>query len=228
MARQGITEEQVFAAAEKLQEEGLAITSTAIRTRVGGTGSYSTINTLLDKWREVNLIPDMPNILNRAAQQLWAIAWKEAQDIVKAEREALAAKRRKIELEHQDMLKQIDQLEDQNIKLEDDNFLAEKTEKMLSSEIEKLYQLVEDAITRVDDIFNELKELNFEIPLSVGNERSLKRDGTIHYIDDYDTLIGSTPSKLWQLKAGNGKTRIEFEKLKYEAKKRQSSSSQTR
>lgn len=169
MARQGITEEQVFEAAEQLQEDGLDITSTAIRAKIG-RGSYTTINPLLAKWKEASLIPKMPNTLDRAMQQLWAIAWKEAQDTVKAEREALATKRWEIELEHQDMLKQINQLEDQIIKLEDDIFKANETENALSIENKKLCQLVEDAITRVDDIFNELEALEFQIPPSVINE----------------------------------------------------------
>ncbi|MFZ2311245.1 MAG: DNA-binding protein, partial [Methylobacter sp.] len=115
MARQGITEEQVFEAAGQLQEEGLAITSNSVRDKLG-TGSFSTINTLLAKWREANLIPDMPNTLNRAVQQLWTIAWKEAQDNVKVECEALVLERRKIELEYQGMLEEISQLETNIVK----------------------------------------------------------------------------------------------------------------
>jgi Plasmid replication region DNA-binding N-term len=46
MARPGITEEQVFEAAEQLQKEGIAITTKAIRERIDA-GSYTTINVML-------------------------------------------------------------------------------------------------------------------------------------------------------------------------------------
>lgn len=227
MARQSVTENQVFEAADQLQQEGLAISCNAIRDKVG-IGSYSTIITLLDKWREAKLVPEMPDTLNRSMQQLWAIACKEAQDIVKGEHEALATTRLKIELEYQNMVNEISQLETKNLKLEDDLYEANKIEKKLSIENTKLYELVEDAMTRVDDIFIELEVSKFAFPPNINNELSSQRGeaGVIYMDEKGECPIGYSPSKLMQLKLDNGAKRMEL--LKSTAARQESSSSQKR
>lgn len=119
MARQGISEQQVIDAAEALAQEGQAVTVSAVRDRIG-SGSYSTINDYLGKWREASAgrktdgAPDMPESVGRAMRQLWAAAWKEAQDGIRTEREALETARRDMERERRDMTAEIARLETEN------------------------------------------------------------------------------------------------------------------
>ncbi len=116
MARKGITKEQIFEAATNLQEAGIASTVQAVRERIG-SGSYSTINAHLAEWRKeyaeqalVN-IPDIPEKIMAAFNQVWASAIKSAQDDVETQRLALEAMRRQMDKENTDMVTEIKRLE---------------------------------------------------------------------------------------------------------------------
>lgn len=119
MARQGVTEQEITEAAESLAQAGQPVTVSAVRDLLG-TGSYSTINQHLAKWRDANTgrkadgVPDMPESIGRTMRQLWGVAWNEAQDGIKAEREALEAARREMERERHDMAAEIARLEAEN------------------------------------------------------------------------------------------------------------------
>ncbi|MGV0950349.1 MAG: DNA-binding protein [Azonexus sp.] len=116
MARQGISEQQVIEAAEELTRDGQAATVSAVRGIIG-SGSYSTIQGHLAKWKEGGAnrppadVPDMPEPVGKAARVLWSVAWKEAQHGVKGEREALDAARRDMERDRHDMTAEIARLE---------------------------------------------------------------------------------------------------------------------
>jgi DNA repair exonuclease SbcCD ATPase subunit len=116
MARQGLSEQQVFNAAQALLDEGQNITVASIRDKLG-SGSYSTISSHLAKWREANDnskpadIPEMPASVDNALRHVWALAWKEAQALIKTEREGLSAAKREIEREKKDMAAEIARLE---------------------------------------------------------------------------------------------------------------------
>lgn len=118
MARPGITEQEVIDAAEALTQAGEAVTVAAVR-EVIGSGSFSTINTYLTKWkdaaggRKADGVPEMPENVGRAMRQLWGVAWKEAQDGLRIERDALEAARRDMERERRDMAQEIARLETQ-------------------------------------------------------------------------------------------------------------------
>jgi hypothetical protein len=127
MARVGITEQQVIEAAEGLAGSGQAVTVAAVRDALGGTGSYSTINPMLAKWREGSGgnrsgsdIPDMPETIGRAARAFWGAAWKEAQAGIQGERETLDAARRDLARERQDMTAEILRLEGENARQADE------------------------------------------------------------------------------------------------------------
>lgn len=120
MARIGISEEQVIAAAQELASSGQAVTVSAVR-EVIGSGSFSTINGHLAKWREsgggarpVSDVPDMPESVARSARAFWGTAWNEAQQAIKGEREALDAARRGMDVERRDMASEIARLETEN------------------------------------------------------------------------------------------------------------------
>jgi chromosome segregation ATPase len=116
MARKGITKEQIFAAATRLQAAGLASTVQAVREQIG-SGSYSTINTHLAEWRkehaeQVSLnVPDMPEKIMTTFNQVWATAVKSAQDDVETQRQTLEAMRREMDKENASMVAEIKRLE---------------------------------------------------------------------------------------------------------------------
>ena len=71
MARQGITRDQVFTAADALVGDGQQPTINAIRERLGGTGSPNTIHKHLVQWREARPVaavaaPELPQALTTA------------------------------------------------------------------------------------------------------------------------------------------------------------------
>ena len=94
MARQGISREQVFDAAGALLDEGTSPTVQAVRERIG-SGSFTTINRHLDEWRKEHAgqapanIPDMPDKVMMAFQQVWAAAARAAQEDTETQRQAL-------------------------------------------------------------------------------------------------------------------------------------------
>ncbi len=116
MARKGITKEQIFEAATSLQEAGMAPTVQAVRERIG-SGSYSTINTHLPDWRKEHAeealvnIPEIPEKIMTAFNQVWTGAIKSAQDDVETQRQALEAMRREMDKENVGMAAEIKRLE---------------------------------------------------------------------------------------------------------------------
>jgi len=76
MARDGVTFEQVEAAADALAGEGLAPTIRAVRERLGDTGSPNTIQRHLARWRELRPSAPVPRpsipegILSAIAQEI--------------------------------------------------------------------------------------------------------------------------------------------------------------
>jgi hypothetical protein len=85
----GISNEQIQAAIDALQERGASVTKVTVRRELGDTGSYGTIQNYLTKWREsqpqseeapvvVASIPD-------AVQTMFAKAWSAAQAAALAE-----------------------------------------------------------------------------------------------------------------------------------------------
>ena len=129
MARQGISEDQVFAAAHELREEGMTPTVQAVRERIG-SGSFSTINAHLGAWKAQNAaqavaaIPAIPEKVQGAFAQIWATAARGAQEGFETQREALEATRREMERERASMAEEIERLEKE---LEAQAGLQEKT-----------------------------------------------------------------------------------------------------
>ena len=136
MARQGIKKEQVYNAAAELREEGIAPTVQAVRERIG-SGSFSTINTHLAKWKAENAaqgpadIPAMPEKVQEAFTRIWATAARSAQEDVETQREALEAMRREMDKERAEMAAEIQRLESA---LEEARGRAEQLETALSTE----------------------------------------------------------------------------------------------
>lgn len=116
MARQGVTQEQVFTAADELREEGIAPTVQSVRERIG-SGSYTTINAHLSAWRKEHAgaavadIPAIPDKVQAAFAQIWATAARGAQEGLEMQREALEAAQREMDRERASMAEEIERLE---------------------------------------------------------------------------------------------------------------------
>ena len=116
MGRTGITKEQVYEVAAALSGEGISPTVQSVRKRIG-TGSYSTISGYLTAWKSERAtqvpanIPDRPEKVEKAFDQVWATAALAAQEGVKIEREALESARREMEQERAEMKAEIESLE---------------------------------------------------------------------------------------------------------------------
>jgi hypothetical protein len=116
----GITEQDIFNAAEALMADGQKPTQTSIRERLGG-GSFATIGPALKKWRTaqteqhelagVELPGELDDTLQQLGGRVWAAAIEAAESRLAGEREALAAARDEIEAEVQEHREAVQQLE---------------------------------------------------------------------------------------------------------------------
>lgn len=186
MARQGLSQEQIFTAAQTLLDRGQNVTVSAIRDTLG-SGSYSTISTHLAKWREANDntkpadIPSIPETVVQSMGQVWAVAWKEAQALIKAERDGLELARRDMEREKQDMDVEITRLEAENNvqggQIESiESLLAEK-EKALNAALASENQLKIDN-ARLDERVKLLESRAGELKEELGKLHSRLQEAT--------------------------------------------------
>jgi hypothetical protein len=173
MARPGITEQQVIHAAEALLREGLEPTVTNVRERLG-SGSYSTINPHLGKWRQANeqrqpaQLPELPPSVMTAFRQIWALAWENTQAVVATEREALEMMRKQLLQERKEMEGEIQRLETEHERLdsestarqqalEDERSTRQKVEQqVVELRIEKA--TLTERVTAADERGQELKQ----------------------------------------------------------------------
>jgi|GEM_PF-3073817 len=116
MAR-GITQEQIFEAAQALLSRGESVTIANVRHELGDTGSFSTIHESLRIWREGHR-PDQPPAISEALdavggamRKVWSAAWFAAQSALSCERESLEAARTQLETERTELLVEIERLE---------------------------------------------------------------------------------------------------------------------
>jgi chromosome segregation ATPase len=100
-AAMGITKEEVFRAADALAGQGLTITQQAVRDRLGGTGSFSTLGPHLRAWHEARAaarreakapVPtEVEAAWARTQDLLWTAALAEARRTVLADHEEQTA-----------------------------------------------------------------------------------------------------------------------------------------
>ena len=73
-----------------------------------GTGSFATISSHLKKWRELKIkespIPEQPQSFLSATKQIWATAWREAENTFEEQKKALF-------IEKEQILKEVERLE---------------------------------------------------------------------------------------------------------------------
>lgn len=119
---QGITEQDVFNAADALQADGQRPTQTSVREFLGG-GSFATIGPALKRWKaaqaeqhelaEVELPDDLEDALQQLGGRLWQVAIEIAESRLTSEREALATAREELEAEAAEQAEAVSALEDE-------------------------------------------------------------------------------------------------------------------
>ena len=109
MARPGVGRDEILRAAEEIFLEGKEPTQVAVRERLGGTGSFTTISSVLKEWRADRKSPASPiretapdvviDRVERYASEIWSIALDIANERLRSEREAMEALR--VDMEEQ-------------------------------------------------------------------------------------------------------------------------------
>lgn len=116
MARPGIGPDRIIEVIKQLDAQGTEPTVTAVREKLG-TGSFSTIGTVLADWRQSKVkearpaVPEPPETVRGLFGQLWAEAWNAAMRVHEPERQAFARDRQEYERGKTEMLAEIARLE---------------------------------------------------------------------------------------------------------------------
>jgi chromosome segregation ATPase len=116
MARLGVTENDIRQVIQALEAEGGALTVSSIRARLG-TGSFTTISTVLQRHREERersvtaAVPGLPKPMMALFEQVWAEAWRQADAKADAERQAHAQEKEAGEKTRAEMQAEIERLE---------------------------------------------------------------------------------------------------------------------
>ena len=188
MARPGVTREQVHQAADEIAAEGQNPTVMSVRTRLGG-GSPNNITPWLGEWREAHertkaeILPQLPEGVEGAMRQVWALAWKAAQAQLEGERDALATARKDIERERAEMLTEIGrldgELDEAKTKLHDaavDLASERRDHDQTRTEVREARALSEERSRRIDEQTAELREVRAERDAAVANVARLDAD----------------------------------------------------
>jgi len=113
MARTGITKDQVFEAAREIRDEGGTVTIAAVRSRLGGTGSYSTYSRHLAEWRKQesseNHAPPTPASVEAIARRLWSEAWRLASESLENASRQWEKEKKHLEFELHNLAIELDQ-----------------------------------------------------------------------------------------------------------------------
>jgi DNA repair exonuclease SbcCD ATPase subunit len=117
MARPGVGVEKIVEAIKTLEAEGHEVSVTAVRQRLGKTGSFSTIGPVVTEWRDKRAketrapVPEPSDSVRGLFTRLWAEAWAEAMKVHEPERQAFARDREEYQRGKGEMLSEITRLE---------------------------------------------------------------------------------------------------------------------
>ena len=122
MANIGVTEKQVFTAADALKQVGIEPTIVGIREKLGNTGSLTTISKYLKAWKDhqelITPLSEPPIAFNQSAKALWNVAFRFAEEEFKSQSEALKIDKKKWEEEKKLYTSELEGLEVQKSTIE--------------------------------------------------------------------------------------------------------------
>ena len=117
MSRTGITQEQVFAAAQALADQAQPVTVQALREALG-QGSFTTLSQHLRAWKsqgQTSPLPPLPPAIETAAHKALTLVWTAASELaqreVQAARAAACAEIAQSQAQAQETLQEIARLE---------------------------------------------------------------------------------------------------------------------
>lgn len=108
-----LTDEQVFAAADQMQRDGVKVTVRGLRDYLDGCGSLSTIHKAYQRWIEENkkaesIHEPIPKALMDRVTQLASAAWTDARlaanKVVEQERSALKSHRERLDADFSELV----------------------------------------------------------------------------------------------------------------------------
>lgn len=154
--QKGVTYSQVADAADSLKSRGLTPTGYAVRAELGNTGSFTTIQAHLAKWKaeqsESVKVKDLPPEVENAMQTAIAVCWAKANEVAE---EAVAIVRQQLhekdkELSEADKL--IKELEAQTEAAEESADQAHKEASALRAKLQALTGAHDELKSRFDDL----------------------------------------------------------------------------
>lgn len=150
----GITDKDIFAAADELAAQGVKPTQTNVREHLGG-GSFATIGPALKRWKAaqweqselaaVELPEELAEALQALGGQVWQAAIAAAEAKLATERAALAEAREELEAEAAEAAEAVKQLEheatEQQQKLDDLTDDLDKANQCNAQQQQEIWQL---------------------------------------------------------------------------------------
>lgn len=124
MPVRGVSEDEILEAIERIAGREVEPQTRLIRAELGNTGDYSRIQAVLERYRaecteqRSIAVPDVPEIVTRALQAVWPTAYKAADDLLEARRNAFEAERILYEQGRAEMMEEISRLENTRNTLE--------------------------------------------------------------------------------------------------------------
>lgn len=193
------TEEAIIRAAEEMRAEGLSpeqITLNAVRERLGGVGSFGTINPVLRNWKEDlarkgGAAPEIPEPVRMALERAGTAVWLAAQSfseekIMRAEktaaervalaegdRQELMAEVSRLEHELETKDKALREKEEASLSLQQ-RFLDLQLEHAASQERVRQMEIRLEEVHRKEDELSKLREMLVSALGSLGNDTKPK------------------------------------------------------
>lgn len=218
MAHARFTKEAVFEAADQLLAEGEKPTITRIRDIIGG-GSPNDITAWMKEWRtrqqkitDAQQIPAPGNIKDQASvfltefvTTIWNTARTEANNKLKAERQALSDAQAALELETSDALEVAESLNIENAELKTQIASLEETDRENTKKTNELLQQLDLSKNAFDDLTKERDRLERELTAS----RSEAKEALAN--------ASQLTSELTELRRSDNELKSELEALKTQA-----------
>ena len=203
MARPGLAPEQIRETIRQLAAEGADPSVTAVRERLG-SGSYSTIGTVLNDWRREQAqatrpaIPEMPEPLYHLLRHLWAEAWKSADAAHDPERHAFDRERTEHEKAKQELAAEIRRLEAELERLAAEGESRRETLAQRQQELEAARVELTKATSTASVLQGELERLRTEGQKAIENltawvERASKAEMKLEEAEKARIKDGGSP-----------------------------------
>lgn len=173
-----ITKEEVFLLAQQFKEQDRKITVSSIRTALGNRGSFSTISNHLREWRKEDRenssaandeeIPDpIRELGSQMVRAVWKAASNWAQQEIRAIKKVTAEQSKEFEEEIREAFQELEALQGNNSKLEEELALIRSQRDQLTQEAyshsqvtEQMRGELETAKTRCAELEKQIQSLS--------------------------------------------------------------------